>query len=763
MPEVLKVSNNTAKLHQVMGKKLYSDRYSFICEMCQNAVDSHRRAGQTDPVEVGIRKEKDEYFFYVLDHGTSFEDIEDFKAKIGVLLESDKSYDKTNDESCEMGAHGIGSIAASAYHPEWKYIVVKDFRRFTVLMKEEEGVGITMDASEYETDYEEKYVRVEIKVPSSGLVDFINNMLRKLAYFKDILFKFPLSLSEKHKQLLTLNTDFQLMQSDDFQISTLNQYKEMHICIDQYAYPIKWQHLGIRPIPLGVALRFGLADGLEPDLTRENVQITETYKDVIMAKIEKVATWFVDRYNQSIKDEYDNLTEYVEVFKAVKSVIIFDKHYPIDELVQYASIKEKPLKFKDADDDTIGKFIQMTDVGRKLFERTHDIVGGKRLSRDFSPGVVDNPHGRFLVKTSRLKKSVIDYLKDTREGCSLYGKRKIPLKAKKGDVWSYNNFMNLFHGKAHMAQLYKSAGINIWRERIKQFQYLEGLAEKEYFTIIDDAFKIPEDYKPKRAAVKRRNLKLDVKKLEGDVVLKCAEPTTISSTYNCKFTEKLVKVSDLYKQPYLHVYGTEEQRQQLDLLWCLTSSVKSRNHHVVPTMLTKTQLEHIRQLNLHNFMDVKDFLEGKHKELRKIMTAHFIRTELLTPYRKMFSYRKIIKEFLCSGFAEDMKTLEKYADAYYYQRIDCMHDNNVKALEKLARELKLYDLTMWTVFQRVKKEADKFDFLEYFTDPLLSGNPEKEKKATRALQDLARQRKIKMNWEYYQLFDFEKAIEELKK
>ena len=58
----------------MFGKKLYSDKYSFISEICQNAVDSHRMSGQKDPVAIGIKGGK----FYVKDTGLSFDSKEDF-------------------------------------------------------------------------------------------------------------------------------------------------------------------------------------------------------------------------------------------------------------------------------------------------------------------------------------------------------------------------------------------------------------------------------------------------------------------------------------------------------------------------------------------------------------------------------------------------------------------------------------------------------------------------------------------------------------
>jgi len=147
MQKELKLSNNTAKLHQMFGKKLYANKFSFISEICQNAVDSHRMAGVKDPVIVGINEHN---VFYVKDVGLSFRDKKDFIDKVCTILESGKSSIKTDNEDCPMGEHGIGSISVSAYQPKWKYTIITPAgKKFTCVLKEVEGIGLQMKPKVY--------------------------------------------------------------------------------------------------------------------------------------------------------------------------------------------------------------------------------------------------------------------------------------------------------------------------------------------------------------------------------------------------------------------------------------------------------------------------------------------------------------------------------------------------------------------------------------------------------------------------------------
>ena len=66
--EQLGLKNDVVKLQQILGSKLYSSKYSFISEVCQNATDSMRKAGKHDqPFDLGVDEEG---FFFVRDYGT---------------------------------------------------------------------------------------------------------------------------------------------------------------------------------------------------------------------------------------------------------------------------------------------------------------------------------------------------------------------------------------------------------------------------------------------------------------------------------------------------------------------------------------------------------------------------------------------------------------------------------------------------------------------------------------------------------------------
>ena len=143
--EQLGIKQDIAKLQQILGSKLYSNKYSFLSEVLQNSTDAMRKCGKQDEAfEVGIVNKDEKTIFYTRDTGCSFDSIERFKELMS-LLESSKSQVKDSSENQELGKFGIGSISVAAYNNKWNYIVYKNQKAFNAELQEIEGKGLFMD------------------------------------------------------------------------------------------------------------------------------------------------------------------------------------------------------------------------------------------------------------------------------------------------------------------------------------------------------------------------------------------------------------------------------------------------------------------------------------------------------------------------------------------------------------------------------------------------------------------------------------------
>lgn len=735
--QTLGISNNVSKLHQALGKRLYADEYSFISEICQNAVDSHRMSGQKDPVEVGIKFKSPNWVFYVKDTGLSFESKEDFVAKICTILESGKTGEKTNSEDCPMGMHGIGSISVSKFHNTWDYTVVKNGRKFLATLQETEGIGLQYECSDYEETKEDKYVLFEVVVPQLKLNNLIENMTKKLCYFKDIFFSFESTLMTHHKHLLTLNASFKLFQTDDIQLSTLSKNKEMHICLDQYSYPIRWADLGIKPIYLNIGLRFGMGDGLEADITRENLNFNAQYKDIILTKIKKVSEWIIEKYNKTYPDQFESYIDVCnEISRRNTSVHIEGFNFDTREIEHLSSVKIKEIKFKDVSREVLMKFMKMSARPSKNLCETKFYISssGKKMVKDskYAQWRAVDKSSSYLID-GNISSNLMNYIKESKRNCVFYTQKHIPLKDKKNN-FCYHSFLNL-------RGVHKSK----WRQEIKEFQILEKCCIREEMSLTS-SIKIPDTFK--------EPVKMIKKKLKGEVGIKYPSRSN-GWQWECKFVESIFDINDLYKQPFLHVYGSEKDRSKLDTLYKWTSL--NPKNKIKPCMIIESKHKNIKELKLHNFMEIEEFFKGKHDTFRKLITAYMINAELISQKQQIFKDEQLIRDYVSRDFAKDLTLLKEYTTRYDYGKMYGSYaptSGFMQDLVKLAHDSKLYDLEIWHTFQNVKKEIDKFDFVSFFSPIVQPGySPVAKQIGIEALQDICKQRKVRMNWENYKLND----------
>lgn len=718
----LKMSTDVAKLHQMFGKKMYSSEFAFISEVCQNAVDSHRMAKEKDPVVVGIKKKDPSQgynsrnlVFYVKDIGLSFTSTEDFDEKVGTLLASGKEEKKTDAEDCPMGKHGVGSIAVSAYSSNWKYTVITpDGKTFQAMFQEVQGKGIHVDYTEYfpTQEYQGVLFEVDVATEPGALSKLLDAMTEKLCYFKDIMFDLDSDIIKEWPGLLTLNSNFEIFQSEDFQISTLSKQSELHICLDQYTYPIKWSVLGITPIKHNVGLKFTMADGLESDITRENLICDDNYKDIIMGKIKKVSEWFCEHYNETFPDEYESVAEVHKAMNSPRNLEIAKRSYLIDDLVKHSSIGIKQIKFKGVRDLTMRKFISSTIGGTNIFSLSYEITPtGNKISKVSPFKTVGSFQEKFFINGSNIPTSKLNYLKSQVRGAGLFTMKKIPLFTTKVQQFSLQHILG-FPPKDTMKSIYKTTGLNLWRTCLEEGKLLVDSAIKDHFVRIEDLV-IPSNFKtaPKKKA--NRKAAVDITNLTGELGIKYACPTLVSTDWACKFTEKTVEIKDLAGLG-MHVYGTEDKRYNLDKLYEFTHYGNKYKLNICT--ISERQQKYIKELKLTNFMEVDEFFKGKHDMFRKIVTSHLIQSELCLPYSKIFEDREIIKKYLCTDFGKDLHELRLYADNYKTTRSGYSDESTLmKSMVDLAHEAKLYDTDVWEKFNNVKEDIEKFDFVRYLS------------------------------------------------
>jgi len=738
MQQELKISNNTAKLHQMFGKKLYADKYSFISELCQNAVDSHRMAGEKDPVVVGIKNG----FFFVKDIGLSFKDKDDFISKVCTLLESGKSDKKDNSENCAMGEHGIGSISVSAYRSDWIYTVVTPIGdHFKCILREIEGKGLMYEIKDLGKTDEPKSVLVQVEVNGFDSPNFVKKIKEKLCYFKDIMFDFGPDMIKTHPDLLVINTTFKLFQSDDFQVSTLSSNGDMHISLDQYHYSIRWSLLGIDPIKLNIALKFSMADGLKADITRENLYMDENYKPLILDKIKKVAIWFVSKYNQMNQKELTSIREMHTALSAPKTIVINNLKYDIHQLTRHTSVVPNTPSFKNVSLDVFTAFCAHTRNGYNLYT-LKSYITSKGVFKDSYGGV-----GAYLSENNYGSNTVLvdgyftpektRYMRQAMKDSKFYIRKKLSF----GKIGlTYMTILGKLMGEVDVRKVLAARRKDVLKDYVCQINELIKSTENNYFTHKLSEIKVPPREKVTRKAANRRG--------KGEITIGYPRAAKRSNEYDAVFESKIVKVEELHRLPHFIVYGTENDKHKLsNYLFRIAITTKSK---LIPCMISEKCQEKIKDLELHNFMKIDEFLAGKHRYFRQMMTGYFILTELEDKYERIFKNMQIIKDYLSPQLAEEMTKLKDYRSKFNVSYLKGLDSSFVKELVDLTNDGKLYDLEIWGMYERIKEEIPNFDFVDFFANSINGlPTPKDKDRAVRAMQDIAKYRKIKMEWKNY--------------
>lgn len=755
--EQIGLKNDVVKLQQILGSKLYSSKYSFISEVCQNATDSMRKAGKQDqPFDLGIDEDA---FFFVRDYGTSFEDKETIVKYLCTLLESSKTQVKDENENQEIGKYGIGKISSAAYNSEWFYNIYKNGKGIDLKVFEIENKGIFYEfTSDYYDTTEPDGVLYRIKL-QENVRSFIENLFIKVKYFQNIFFKFH----ERYMDLIgrdvvMLNDNFKVYKTDDFQYSTLvRDTKFMHICIDQYAYPINWDAIGLSPIEIPVGLKFGL-DELDINPTREALIMNDTYAEKICNKIDKVIQWFIDKYNeQNPVVTYNHVEQYKIAwdnaqYKSVK----FDE----DIEVGFNDVVSKRNLFNQLNSPELEgvprhEFTWCWEFAKSKFRYLFTAkasIWRRKLSRDpYITSMNTSDNNYFLDVTFSIYKK--DYFK--------------ALSGNTGDRYDFYEVPNIkyemFHEVGHALytkeRFYYSAMFNIdkdlWevdeeytsmiQKRIDTYHKFMEMFTKSYFTNISTV-DIPAPPKKKRLALTAAT---------GEMKIKKARNNHRYSDNNCTFEEGVINLEHAYKAPQLAIYGLESDKSKLDSLY------PAFKNKVSLLILNEKNLKIMDNLNLHNFVNInkiKDNLDY----VSAVLTSHHINQKLL-PYENVIEKKEIIRKFISVKLANDLDTLQTYATNYSKSRF--MNDWKDEASSFMGELYKMFldnpvlfkgDATV--VLDRVLSEIKKVDFVVLFDDKITDRNRwtyhEKDDllRQVDAIRDLCKYRAKKMDWQHYKPF-----------
>jgi hypothetical protein len=502
-----------------------------------------------------------------------------------------------------------------------------------------------------------------------------------------------------------------------------------------------FKKLGIDSITLPVGLRFSLTDGIFPTPNRESIRYTQEAKTIILKRLSQAANYFVEKYNESIK-ETDDVRRIVEYFNSDNRFLVFNSNkWDVHPLSKYSTFKLAEPKFKGAvllepsriaklQDYILGEYEAKFIVNRKVIRdaKGYSSLTSLRNLKDRKIYVYESD------KLSQLKK---DYIKSLQAGVfeDSYVFKKVKSFKLRGKLGEYNNYHNILKLRDHPKDQ--------WRQLIQEFQLVVKSLVDTFISL--DTIDIPQTFIDSRKKVKvsatgapgvRRI------KLKGEIVCKQAQHLERwVNDKSCKWVSEIYDLSTFHKNKFVLVYARQEDAMLLDQWF-----KPSRGHNIELATFSDRELKIVDGLKLHNLMPFNKFMEGKNKMFQRIASSCMI-DQLRDEYRAVFSNRQHLQN-VSTDLYNKVEILENYYKKHFR---DIMSDAARDAIAAHATEVNQFDPEIHDTYKQVKTICERLSFLHPILDSMSSYTSRNTQKITEAIVDLFKYHKHKVDLKHYQI------------
>ena len=738
-------------LMQMLSKSLYSDAIgSTVRECASNALDSHRRAGVTDPIIVGLQQTggSSSWEFTVEDFGIGLDadDVENIISKYGKSTK--------RNSTTELGMMGLGFKAPLAYSSSFYFTCRKNGVERKYMMYEGEETN-SIDLLYERPTAERNGVKITIPVRYIDSYDFKNKIKEQLAYFESVYFNVD-----------GIDNNFKIHRAEHYQVSELCNDSYIHVCLDNVYYPLDLTKFDLtdkkgntfKRLGGNIGLRFSLTDGLFPTPNRESLRYTQEAKQIIKNKIELIADELMVKYNTSIVDT-DDVRAVIDYYSN-KNRHIKDHNgdaWEVSDILGFSSIPQRTPTLLNAKYFTAEKVYKLRDYMLNEYEGKYELSGYRsRMSECKSHWDQDirlsnlNRNTKLAVYEGSFPDRKRRYIKELWKGQSVKFIRKskpFTLFSKSKD-WTKLSYLSNPDNRCYydLLKLY-SYPKSIWRDVITEFQGLQTGLTKSFVDL--DAIDVPEawivadklkNYKAKPKAAKNGKVKE-----KGDVNVKQATSPERETGSNAKFVPMVFDGKTLHKRKLLTIYAKEEDRTTLDYLFGLFKKVENEIAFVI---MSDREIKVLEMYGLHNFMPLATFLKGHNKPFKRIMTALLIdRVEKV--YGNVFACRKGL-EIISSELSKDLLELQEYSETKLWGWVKETADLK---LEEYASKHNLYDLEAFTKLSRVEKLLSKHPFVNKICGTMrgYGSNALLNKGMMDVLKDMCRYKNMRMNLSNYKI------------
>ena len=219
----------------------------------------------------------------------------------------------------------------------------------------------------------------------------------------------------------------------------------------------------------------------------------------------------------------------------------------------------------------------------------------------------------------------------------------------------------------------------------------------------------------------------------------------------CKFVPTTFKMEIIHQRTILNVYAKEVDKKKMDNAWSCF------NKHALFVLVAQATYDNLQKADLHNWITIDKFMEGKNRPFKTIATEFLIR-DLIETYSATFKRIETVKE-ISADLADKLQTLHQYHNSQYRSYAD---DDTRKAVIEHATANNLFDQPTYLVYKQVNEVFTKLPFLDAILDSMGYSFSKRNSPMMVAIVDLFKYHKHRVNLEHYKLILTEDApLEEM--
>jgi hypothetical protein len=202
----------------------------------------------------------------------------------------------------------------------------------------------------------------------------------------------------------------------------------------------------------------------------------------------------------------------------------------------------------------------------------------------------------------------------------------------------------------------------------------------------------------------------------------------------------------IHQRSTLNVYAKEADKKKMDNAWSCF------NKHAVFVIVAQATFDNLQKADLHNWITLDKFMEGKNRPFKTTATQFLIK-QLLEDKRATFQRTEIVRE-ISNDLADKLEILNKYDRDNNMSYAD---KNTMISIVEYAKEHNLFDQPVYMVYNQINEVFTKLPFLNILLDRMGYRSGTSDSPFVTAIVDLFKYHKQKVNLEHYKLILTEDA------